>query len=475
MIGIHEPPHTHSARNRTVAMAGLQNLNIHSSIMKKINPAVLAAVLAIGSFPTADTVAAAPMGGPAAQIIHTYTLPPYSLLNFGYSQAELDLAQANGLTTTDHPAIGSGLQRVAGNHYISTTDRGPNADRPDGNKAFPLPQYTPTIVLFHATNDQIVPEAVLPLINDLGLRVTGIPNGPADDSTPYLTVTSTNALPFNPDGMDIEDVHTLPGGGFILVEEYGPSVVIVSPNGNVLKRYTPVGKTLPGANYPVSDILPPVFKQRRANRGFESIPISRDGRTAYAILQSPMGSTSAGNPTAVPPIPPSPYRNSRLIRILRLDISNPLNLQVSGEFVLLMQPVSDFPAGNSQRDLKISAAAWVAQDKLLIEEHTDVAAAKVVLVDLATATDVKDLASAAAVPLVLENVNTDLAALGIIPAATRVVLDIADLPEITERKLEGMALLNPSEILISNDNDFGIGANPNSVSTVWTIRLPVPL
>jgi alkaline phosphatase len=434
--------------------------------MKKKTNILLIGALVLISFARFQQSVAAPAGGRSAQIIHTYTLSSYSLLNFGYTQAELDIAQANGLTTTDHPAIGSGLQRLAGNYYISITDRGPNADRADGNKAFPLPQYTPTIVLFQATNDQIVPEAVLPIVNDLGEGVTGIPNGPADDGTPYLTISSTTPLPFNPDGMDIEDVHTLPGGGFIIVEEYGPSVVIVSPTGNVLKRYTPIGKTLPGANYVVSDILPPVFKQRRANRGFESIPMSSDGRTAYAILQSPMGSTSLT----------SPYRESRLIRILRMDISDPLNLQVTGEFVLLMQPVSDYPTGNHQRDLKVSGAAWVAEDKLLIEEHTDVAAAKLVLVDLSGATDVKDFASAAAVPLVLENVNTDLSALGITPAATSVILDLGqDLPEITERKLEGMTILNANEISISNDNDFGIGANPNEVSKVYTIRLNTPL
>jgi len=433
--------------------------------MKKSTYNLFASLLTAGSLAVVQTSDAAPEGGRAALVIHTYTLPSYSLLNFGYTQAELDAAQANGLTTTDHPAIGSGLQQLAGNHYISITDRGPNADRADGNKAFPLPQYTPTITLFSAVNNQIVIEAVLPIINDLGQGVTGIPNGPADDSTPYLTVTSTNALPFNPDGMDIEDVHTLPGGGFILVEEYGPSVVIVGPTGNVLKRYTPVGKTLPGANYTVSDILPPVFKQRRANRGFEAIPISSDGRTAYTVTQSPMGPTSAT----------SPYRESRLVRVLRMDISDPLNLQVTGEFVVLMLPASDYPAGVNQRDLKISGAGWIAKDKLLFEEHSDTAAAKLFVVDLTGATDVKDFASAAAVPLVLENVATDLAALGITPATTTVVLDLATLPEITERKLEGMSILNANEISMSNDNDFGIGTNPDSVSTVYTIRLSTPL
>ena len=138
--------------------------------------------------------------------------------------------------------------------------------------------------------------------------------------------------------------------------------------------------------------------------------------------------------------------------------------------------VTEFPAGNSQRDLKISAAAWVAQDKLLITEGGDLAPVKVVLVDLTGATDVKDLASAAAVPLVYENVNTDFAALGITLAATTVVLDIgAEFPEITDRKLEGLSILNPMEISISNDNDFGIGADPNSVSKIYTIRLSTPL
>lgn len=422
---------------------------------------ILTSALAFGAFSSVQPSQAAPNAPHPAQITHTYTLQSYSLLNFGYTQAELDAAYANGLTEIDRPAIGSGLQHLDGDHYISITDRGPNADRPDGNKAFPLPQYTPTIVLFKAKHDEIRPQAVLPIVNDLGDGVTGIPNGPADDGTPYLTIASTTPLPFNPDGMDIEDVHTLPHGRFILVEEYGPSVVIVGPAGNVLRRYTPTGKTLPGANYTVSDILPPIFKQRRGNRGFEGLAVSDDGRTAYTLTQSPMGSTSVG----------SAYRDSRLIRVLRLDVTQPLELRVTGEFVLLMLPASGFP-GSSQRDLKISGAAWVAKDKLLVMEGSDLSPAKLVLVDLTTATDVKDFASAATVPLVLENVATDLSALGITPAATTLVADFGqELPQITERKLEGLTILNDNEISISNDNDFGIGANPNSISTVYTIRL----
>ena len=433
----------------------------------------LCGVLVVGSLALSHPIAVVAQAARPAEILHDYTLPPFSLEYFGYSAEALAFAQANG-AVTDNPGIGSGLQRLNGNHYVSVTDRGPNVDRADGFKAFPLPQFTPTIVLFQAVQGQIVPQEVLPLVNDLGAPVTGLPNGPLDDGPGYLTLTTpvTEPLPYNPDGLDTEDIHTLPGGGFILVEEYSPSVVIVGPNGNVLKRYTPTGKTLPGANYSVSDILPPVLKQRRANRGFESVALSPDGRTAYTVMQSPMGSTSTT----------SPYRNSRLLRIIRMDISDPLNLQVTGHFVVLMSPVDQYPAGNAARDLKISAASWVSEDRLLFLERTDKAGlggAKLILVDLTAATDVKDallFPDAAAVPLVLEKTTTDLAALGITPATSRVVLDVnRELPAITDFKLEGLSILNDNQVSISNDNDFGIGDSPGRSTKVYTIRLSQPL
>src|SRR5687767_5691071 len=82
-----------------------------------------------------------------AAILHEYSLAPFSLEHFGYTPEQLAAAQANGLLTTQHPAIGSGLQQLHGNHYISITDRGPTFDRnsPAGSKAFPLPQFNPTI------------------------------------------------------------------------------------------------------------------------------------------------------------------------------------------------------------------------------------------------------------------------------------------------------------------------------------------
>ena len=448
----------------------------------------LASVLAVSVLAVVPSVSAAPPGGRAAKILHEFTLPPFSLSNFGYSSAELTAAAANG-AVTDSPGIGSGLQQLNGNHYLSVTDRGPNIDRTvavggDTFKAFPFPQFTPTIVVLKVVNGQIVPTDYLPIVNDLNENVTGLPNGPADDGPGYVSLTTptTSPIPYNHDGLDTEDIHTLPGGGFILVEEYSSSIVIVSDTGNVLKRYTPGGKTLaatiyppggvvtPAAKYSVSDRLPSVLKQRRANRGFEGIAVSDDGRTAYTAMQSPMGSTSAT----------SAYRDSSLVRILRMDISDPLDLQVTGQFVLYMSPVSTYPLGNAARDMKISATSWVSPDRLLFLERTDktgLGGAKLILVDLTNATDVTGRADAGT-PLIYEKVTTDLSLLDppVIPATSQVVLDVnAELPSITDFKLEGLSILNANTVSISNDNDFGIGDAPGRSSKIWEILLSQPL
>jgi hypothetical protein len=90
-------------------------------------------------------------------------------------------------------------------------------------------------------------------------------------------------------------------------------------------------------------------------------------------------------------------------------------------------------------------------------------------------TDPADFPEAAAVPLVLEDVSTDLSLLGIAPSPTRVILDInLELP-LTEFKLEGLGILNANNVAISNDNDFGIGDSPGRTSKVFTIRLSQPL
>ena len=401
--------------------------------------------------------------GRSAQILHHYTLPPFSLENIGVSPEELATAVANGLPSPDLPALGSGLQRLGGNYYLGVTDRGPTFTRtaPSPGRVFVLPNYTPTIVFFRAISGEIVPDAYLPIVvDDAGTPATGVSNSASDDSVPFDSPSATVPMPFNANGLDVEDVYMFRDGHFAVVEEYSPSLAIVSSEGKVLVRYTPAGKTLAGASYPVSDRLPAILSQRRGNRGFESIAVSKDERTAFLMTQSPLGPTGSGTPT----------RNSRVIRLLRLDITNPLDAQVTGQFVLLMSPASEYRAGNRQQDLKISAAVSLNETELLLLERSDeagIGGVKLILINLEGATDVSGMAVAQT--LALENSNLDLNAVGITPASSRVVFRNEETPEMTDFKLEGLAVLNRNDVALSNDNDFGM-EGPTSFR-IWIVRL----
>jgi alkaline phosphatase len=403
--------------------------------------------------------------GRRAKVLAEYSLPPFSLANFGLTDTELETGLANGLPTADLPAIGSGLQRLVGNHYVSISDRGPTFTRttPTAGRVFPLPNYTPSLVFFRARDGAIVPEAVVPIVvDDAGTHATGLSNSATEDSVPFESPSALTQLPYNPSGLDLEDVHTLPDGGFIAVDEYSPSIVIISDAGKVLKRYTPAGKLLAGAAYTVSPTLPAILSQRRVNRGFEVIAVSDDGRTAYTMTQSPLGPTSASSPT----------RNSRVLRVLRLDISDPLNIQVTGMFVVKLSPATDYPAGNRAQDLKLSSAAWVSENRLLLLERSDepnIGGAKLILADFSNATNV--LAHPTAQTLALENSSLDLASVGITAAATEVIYRNEETPEITDFKLEGLSILNRNAVALTNDNDFGVGVDVPASSKLWVIRL----
>ena len=431
-----------------------------------MNNRLIIAVLSVSAWLCSVSTNLAGEPSRSARILREYSLPPFNMTNLGLSEAEVAQGQANGLSRIDLPGIGSGLQRLAGNNFVSVTDRGPSFTRttPTPGRVFPLPTYTPCLVFFQAYGDQIIPHTVIRVVvDDEGTPVTGIPNSATEDSVPFDSPSATTQLPFNKNGLDIEDLHTLPGGNFIVVDEYSPSIAILSDSGKVLKRYTPQGKTLSGAAYSVVDNLPAILAQRRANRGFESIALSRDGRTAYTMTQSPLGPTSAGSAT----------RNSRVLRVLRLDLNDPLNAQVTGQFLVKLSPATTYPAGNRPQDLKLSSAAWVSENKLLVLERSDevnIGGARLVLVDLATATDVSTLPQAQT--LALEDSSLDLSTLGITAATSTVVFENAETPELTDFKLEGLTILNANEVAISNDNDFGIGDNVAGVpSRLWVIRL----
>lgn len=400
-----------------------------------------------------------------AAIVDRFELLPVDItsLNPNIKLEAPDVSESKGYVGRNYPGIGSGLIRVPNqiNEFYMLTDRGPNFDNVNGagkvyGKIFPIENFAPAIVHVKLENKTIVVINSIPIVDSLGNSVTGISNN-KDDETPFDI--NERVIPYRPGGLDTEAIQLLPDGNFLISEEYGPSILVVSPKGQVLMRYLPKGKANKDTPYPVKDSLPEIFKNRRSNRGFESLALSPDGKTAYAILQSPMGD------------PKSPqYSDSRVVRMLRLDCRNPLDIKVTGMFLVLQSNMSDYPATSKQADLKFSDAAMLSDTQILLLERAT-KKVKLIVADLKNATNILDLPIS--LSLLPEEKSESLDTFNIKPAETSIAFNSVDVFfDLDTDKLEGMAVLTPSVVALSNDNDFALGENTtNYPSRVWYIQL----
>jgi len=400
-----------------------------------------------------------------ASIIDVFELAPtdIAILNPNIQLDSIEYSENKGYKGRPYPGIGSGLIRVpkTKNEFYMLTDRGPNFDNANGagkvyGKIFPLENFAPAIVHVKLENKMIQIIKSIPIVDSNGKSVTGISNG-KDDETPYDI--NEKVIPYRPGGIDTEAIQLLPDGNFLISEEYGPSVLVVDPTGRVLMRYLPKGKAKLDTPYPVKDSLPEVIKNRRSNRGFENLALASDGKTAYAILQSPMGDAKS-----------SQFSSSRTVRIARLDFSNPLDMKVTGMFLVLQSSMSEYPSTAKQADLKFSDAVMLSSTKMLLLERA-AKKVKLIVADLKHATNILDLPISSS--LEPEEKSELLNTLNIEPAETSVAFNSVDVffPLDTD-KLEGLAVLTPSVVALSNDNDFALGENTsNYPSRVWYIQL----
>jgi hypothetical protein len=416
----------------------------------------------------------------------TATLGPvYTLddIRLGVFQPSIPATDPVGGGPGDHGfllgSIGSGLFRSfleGSNVYWMVTDRGPNPM--NGTvRTFPVADFTPHLIKVRTDGTKIEILQKVPLKLPNGMPVTGIPNlAGRDEVALSCGPTPVGSTPFNPNGLDTEDLTRTLDGNFWLVEEHTTSIVKVSPNGVVLKRFVPHGLALPGAGYAVSDKLPGIYSRRRQNRGFEGIALGWDLRTLYAALQNPLSNPPA-NATATPPIPNQ--NNSRNTRILAFDAYSEVP---KAEYVYRMSPVAEF-GGTVQGDVKVSGVVALDPWRLLVLERTD-ARAKIYRVDLTKATNI--LGSVYDNPATTLNdpnieSETGFATSGVVALPKELIVDLGTLPGIPE-KIEGITILDWNTIAVSNDNDFDVGpttcelnVGPGTKNSIFTINLSKPL
>src|SRR5262249_4221739 len=156
--------------------------------------------------------------------------------------------------------------------------------------------------------------------------------------------TGAQRIGYDPNGLDTEGLVRLRDGSFWVAEEYGPSLAHVDRDGKVLLRLLPQDLELRGADYPVQNALPAVYRLRKDNRGFESLALGRDGKTLFTMPQSPLlvPDKKTGD-------------GSRLCRVLALDVATN---RPRAEYVYRFEVQKDFDAAaQSQADMKVSGLA----------------------------------------------------------------------------------------------------------------------
>jgi hypothetical protein len=345
--------------------------------------------------------------------------------------------------------------------FVTHPDRGPNGDPTDllpdilGNeRPFPLPDFQPEIIRFEldsATGAINILERI-GLTRQDGTPLTGLPNLQAAESgLAYTDETPVdlfgNLLANDPLGGDMEGIVIDASGTFWIVDEYRPAVYNFASDGTLINRYVPIGTATAVGEAPGTfgiEVFPPVYAQRRANRGFEAVAL--EGNKLYAFIQSAIDNPdSTGDTTS---------RGSRNLRILEFDVSTST---VTGEYIYVLDDVT---ASGSARTDKIGDAVSLGNGRILVAERDDRSTAAsnklIYQIDLADATNTLGISELPGGQTIEQASFGELLDAGINPVNKRFLENVAEIGYVGVDKIEGLALIDNNTIAVFNDNDFGL-------------------
>ena len=330
----------------------------------------------------------------------------------------------------------------------------------EGAKIMPRLDLGPAIAELRIADGRIELVRVLRIGDSEGRPVSGlpVPGGPHTRHEPAFDLDGRR-LPPDPSGLDTEGIAALADGGFWVSDEFGPSLVRLDSEGRVLRRLIPEGTDLEGAAYPVEARLPAIAARRQLNRGFEAIALSADGKWLFLAFQSPLAHPDE-----------SAHARARHVRLWRLDAAT---AQVAAQYLYPLDPPETFlrdrAKGPLERsDLKVSELVWVGNDSLLVLER----GSETTKIYKVTPSRASELPTGhledSARPSVEE---LSAGEIGLPVLAKRLIFSTDDAPEVGA-DLEGMAILSRSELLLVNDNDFGVEGGETGF---WRVRFDQPV
>jgi hypothetical protein len=359
------------------------------------------------------------------------------------------------------------------NIVYTMSDRGPNIKCkdslkvfgaalgfcPTGNKIFPVPAFAPAIFKWKMDHTGVTLLETIQIKDAVGNPINGLSN-PSSALLPTESNYDKNGtlMAGDPNGLDPEAFVKMKDGTFWVGEEYGPSILHLSATGRVIERLVPAGvqTQLAAATYPVVGSLPAILSKRKLNRGIEDIAISPNEQFLYFLMQSPLA-----NPNV------AAYKASRNVRFFKFDLTTKA---VVAEYVYELDLPATFSADATtvQSKVKLSEMVATGLDQFIVLERVS-NTTKLFRVNLAGATNI--LATA------WDNIGTvpslelsNLVTAGITTVSKTLAMDSAvDYPGLLPKKVEGIGLLPNNELVLINDNDFGIFGGATQITIIPAI------
>jgi hypothetical protein len=347
-----------------------------------------------------------------AAVDETASLPDFDLAEFQNKMLPGSISDDRGLMLG---SIGSGLFGVGKSAYWTITDRGPNGEPSDDVRSYPVPTFDPALVKVRMRGDRLKVLEALPLKTKSGDPVSGLPPFVRPgDPRPATTDGSMSGDLLNPNGVDTEGV-VATATGFWVVDEYGPSILSVSPEGRVVTRYVPAGTEdqYSGADMRIVGNLPAELAARTANRGFEDVALLPDGKTLVVGLQSPLAGQT----------------NSLTTKLVVFDTASQKVLRMYDYVFDKPRTFFKEPGERAEpKHLKLSALVGLSQDRVLVQERTDMESR---YYEVKLADD----------PILSGSDK-------------RLIVNLAGVSGVPD-KIEGAALKDADTLVVSADNDFG--------------------
>jgi hypothetical protein len=404
----------------------------------------------------------------------------YTVNRLNWTDTPLGVVPTPKGRLTLRSGFGSGLARRAGDppgRIWAVCDRGPNLKvevaikrygldvlaplaRVPGAKIMPDPTIGPALAELQIEGENVTMLRTIRLIDEDGRPVAGLPSESSEHVTlePVFDLQGRSIGPARL-GIDSEGIVALRTGGFWIGDEFAPALVRVNEKGRIVRRLVPQ-RTRHEDIADVEPALPAIAAKRQINRGFEALALSGDERTLFLAFQSPLAHPNE-----------EAHSQARHVRLWGLDAESG---KVMAQYLYPLDPPSSFLQDRARGafnrdDIKVSEIVWMPDDELLVLERGS-ATTKLYRVRLDSR---MSLASAhlddSTRPTVEEASAADDLTLPVLDKV--LVFNSDDVPEMSA-DLEGMAFLSPTDLLLVNDNDFGV---EGAETSFWRIRFDAPL